>query len=109
MKKVKIYPFNDRGNLENVKNCKAMIIAEKLNLGIKLMPIDQIWLTEQINSNSFFKDSVPVLGVRFDFSDFLKTYIVYQYGSIHEYKAYNKTSLRTYLYGRIDKIIEITN
>jgi hypothetical protein len=107
MKKVNIYPFNERGNLENVKNCRAMIVAEKLNSGIKLIPVDQLWLTENVNNNSYFKDSVPVLGVRFDFSDFLNTYIVLQFDQWHEYKAYNKTSLRAILYGKIDKIVQI--
>lgn len=76
-------------------------------MGIKLIQVDQFWLTENVNSNCFFKDSVPVRGVRFNFSAFLNTYLVKQFGSWQEYKAYNKTSLRAFIHGKIDKIVQI--
>ena len=41
-------------------------------------------------------------GWMFDFSDILRTYIVKQYGHWAEYKATDKTALRSFLYGRID-------
>ena len=43
----------------------------------------------------------------FDFSDILRTYIVKQYGHWAEYKATDKTALRSFLYGRIDSIVEL--
>ena len=46
-----------------------------------------------------------LLGV--DFSDILRTYIVKQYGHWAEYKATDKTALRSFLYGRIDSIVEL--
>ena len=49
------------------------------------------------------------MGYRFDFSDILKCYFVKQYGHIAEYYAVDKTALRTFLCGRIDEIIEITD
>lgn len=107
MKKVIIAPFNERGFIDNVKGSRAMLVVEKLDAGIKLTPIDQLWLTENVNNNTYFKDSVPVLGVRFNFKNFLKTYVVKHYGQWNEYKAYNKTSLRKYLYGNVEKIVEI--
>ena len=42
-----------------------------------------------------------------DFSDILRTYIVKQYGHWAEYKATDKTALRSFLYGRIDSIVEL--
>ena len=107
MKQVKIYPFNERGVVENVKGSVPYIIAEKLNNGIKLTNGDLMYITEKVNDNVFFKDSIPLQGVRFDFSDFLKTYVVKQYGSWREYKAVNKTTLRKYIYGTIEKIVEV--
>ena len=67
------------------------------------------WLTDSVNSNTYFKRAVPLMGYRFDFSDILKRYFVKQYGHIAEYYAVDKTALRTFLCGRIDEIIEITD
>ena len=67
------------------------------------------WLTRSVNSNVYFKRSVPLMGYRFDFSDILKRFFVKQYGHIAEYYAVDKTSLRAFLCGRIDEIIEITD
>ena len=46
-------------------------------------------------------------GWQFDFSAYLKLYLVKQYGSWQEYFAPNKTLLRRSLYGRVDKIVEV--
>jgi len=107
MKEVKIYPFTENGDVERVKGTKPFIIADKLNNGVKLTDSEKEYLTRSVNDNSYFKDSVPLMGVRFNFSDFLKTFVVKQHGSWHEYKAYNKSTLRAFIYGRIEKIIEI--
>ena len=45
MKQVKIYPFNERGVVENVKGSVPYIIAEKLNNGIKLTAGDLMYIT----------------------------------------------------------------
>ena len=47
------------------------------------------------------------MGYCFDFFDVLKRYIVNQYGQWSEYYAPDKTSLRAYLCGRVDQIVEI--
>jgi len=107
MKKVTILPFNERGFLENVQGSRAMIVAEKLNLGIKLIAVDQMWLTENIINNSYFDDSVPLGGMRFNFSEFLTTYVVKQYNEWQEYKALNKTVLRQYFGSSVQKIVEV--
>ena len=77
MKQVRIYPFNERGVVENVKGSVPYIIAEKLNNGIKLEAGDLMYITEKVNENSFFKDSIPLQGVRFDFSDFLFAFLYF--------------------------------
>lgn len=48
-----------------------------------------------------------IAGWCFDFTPYLKRFVVKQYGSWHEYYAPNKTLLRKSLYGTIQKIVEI--
>ena len=62
------------------------------------------WLAEAVNSNTYFRTAVPLQGYRFDFFDVLKKYLVNQYGQWTEYYAPDRTSLRAYLYGRINQI-----
>ena len=64
-------------------------------------------LRTKLNSNTYFKSAVPLQGWMFDFSDILRTYIVKQYGHWAEYKATDKTAPPSFLYGRIDSIVEL--
>lgn len=93
--------------LETLTGSKVYALRQRLNAGDKLTKDEKNWITEKVNHNAYFKSAVPLNGWRFDFSDVLKTYIVKQYGSYQEYRAIDKTSLRTMLYGRIERIIEI--
>lgn len=93
--------------LETLTGSKVYALRQRLNAGDKLTRDEKNWITEKVNHNAYFKSAVPLNGWRFDFSDVLKTYIVKQYGSYQEYRAIDKTSLRTMLYGRIERIIEI--
>ena len=68
---------------------------------------EKSWLCEAVNSNTYFRTAVPLQGYRFDFFDVLKKYLVNQYGQWTEYYAPDRTSLRAYLYGRINQIVEI--
>ena len=65
------------------------------------------WLCEVVNTNTYFRTAVPLMGYRFDFFDVLKKYLVNQYGQWTEYYAPDRTSLRAYLYGRINQIVEL--
>lgn len=93
--------------LASLKECKAYILRERLNNGEKLNRADKNWLTEAVNHNAYFKQSVPVLGWRFCFADALRHYWVKQYGQIAEYWAADKTALRSILFGRVEQIVEI--
>lgn len=93
--------------LETLTGSKVYALRQRLNAGDKLTRDEKNWITENVNHNTYFKSAVPLSGWRFDFSDVLKTYVVKQYGSYQEYRAIDKTSLRTMLYGRIERIIEI--
>jgi hypothetical protein len=98
---------HDVPELERLKTSKAYQLREKLNKGGKLHRAEKNWLAEAVNRNAYFKKAVPLMGYRFGFEDVLKTYVVKQYGSWHEYNAPDKTSLRSIIYGRIDQIAEI--
>ena len=88
---------------------KVYQLRVQLNEGTPMSRQQKNWLTDSVNSNTYFKRAVPLMGYRFDFSDILKRYFVKQYGHIAEYYAVDKTALRTFLCGRIDEIIEITD
>lgn len=100
---------HDVPELEALKYAKVYQLREKLNKGEKMNRAEKNWIAEAVNRNAYFKRAVPLQGYRFGFEDFLKTYVVKQYGSWHEYNAPDKTSLRSIVYGRIDQIAEISN
>ena len=79
----------------------------KLNRGERMSREEKDWLCEAVNSNTYFCTAVPLQGWRFDFFDVLKKYLVNQYGQWAEYYAPDRTSLRAYLYGCINQIVEI--
>ena len=93
--------------LASLKECKAYKIRERLNKGEKLNRAEKNWLTEAVNHNAYFKQSVPVSGWRFYFADALRHYWVKQYGQIAEYWAADKTALRSILFGRVEQIVEL--
>ena len=94
--------------LETLTGSKEYDLRQRLNAGDKITRDEKNWITEKVNHNTYFKSAIPLGGWCFDFSDVLKTFVVKQYGSYQEYRAIDKTSLRTMLYGRIDRILEVT-
>lgn len=94
--------------LETLTGSKVYELRQRLNAGDKITRDEKNWITEQVNHNTYFKSAIPLGGWCFDFSDVLKTFVVKQNGSYQEYRAIDKTSLRTMLYGRIDRILEVT-
>ena len=97
----------DVPELDALKGSKVYQLKEKINAEEKLSREEKNWIVENVNHNSYFKNSITLIGYRFDFSEILKTSIVKKYGSYQEYNAVDKTSLRAMIYGRIDKIIEV--
>ena len=95
--------------LESLRLSKVYQLRERLNKGNKLNRSEKNWLAAAVNRNTYFKRAVPLMGYRFGFEDVLKTFVVKQYGRWYEYNAPDKTSLRSIVYGRIDKIAEIIN
>lgn len=106
-----IYKFvkHDVPPLEDIRGSAAYRIYEKMKSGMKLTREEKNYITRSVNSNCFFRDSVPVMGWRFNFSPILRTYLVNQYGRWSEYKAVDATSLRAYLYGRITRIVKLAS
>ena len=93
--------------LETRCACEAYLLRVKLNRGEAMSREEKDWLCKAVNSNTYFRTAVPVMGYRFDFFDVLKKYLVRQYGQWAEYYAPDRTSLRKHLYGRISQIVEI--
>ena len=98
----------DVNPLESLCNSKVYLLRLKLNCGEQMSREEKNWLCEAVNSNTYFRTAVPLQGYRFDFFDVLKKYLVNQYGQWTEYYAPDRTSLRAYLYGRINQIVEIS-
>ena len=102
--------------LDRLSGSKVYLLRLKLNRGERMSREDELlrallekknWLCEAVNSNTYFRTAIPLQGYRFDFFDVLKKYLVNQYGQWTEYYAPDRTSLRAYLYGRINQIVEI--
>ena len=81
--------------LESLAGSKAYILRKRLNDGGTLTREEKDWITREVNHNTYFKDSIPLLGYRFNFVDVLKTFVVKQYGHYTEYKGVDKTSIRS--------------
>ena len=86
----------DIPELSTLQNSNVYKLRVQLNDGTPMSRQQKNWLTGSVNSNTYFKRSVPFMGYRFDFSDILKRYFVKQYGHIAEYYAVDKTALRTF-------------
>lgn len=93
--------------LSELVDSKVYQLRAKLNKGGKMSREEKNWLCEAVNTNSYFRTAVPLLGYRFDFLDVLKKYLVNQYGRWAEYYAPDRTSLRNFLIGNVAQIVEI--
>lgn len=91
-----VHPFNERGKVAEVKKSEPYLILQKLCNNQPISREEKNRMTEAINRNSFFNDSVALLGVRINFRPFLKKFwFKTKYsGHIFEQFAFDKTSLR---------------
>jgi hypothetical protein len=91
-----IYPFNERGDINKVKNSEEWNTHKKAFNG-NLNQGEKNKLFERLQTNSFFKDAIPLFGVRFSYRPILKRYWVKtKYYGIQEVYSLNKTSIRNY-------------
>lgn len=97
----------DVPELATLKQSKVYKLREKLNLSQTLSREEKNWLTEQVNTNSYFHRSIPLMGYCFDFSDVLKRYLVIQHDTPRICFGIDKTALRSFLYGRIQEIHQL--
>ena len=70
----------DIPELSTLQDSKVYQLRVQLNEGTPMSRQQKNWLTDSVNSNTYFKRAVPLMGYRFDFSDILKRYFVKQYG-----------------------------
>ena len=96
----------DVPKLDTLKNSKAYQLGERLNQGKGLTREEKNWLTEKVNTNSYFRESIPLMGYCFDFGDVLKRFLVIQHDFPRICFAVDKTALRSFLYGRVQEIKE---
>ena len=97
----------DTPQLESLCTSKVYLLREKLNRGERMSRDEKDWLCQAVNSNTYFRTAVPLMGYRFDFFDVLNKYLVNQYGHWAEYYAPDRTSLRKSLVGQIHQIVSI--
>lgn len=93
-----IYKFNpdSKSKLDDLKNCKAYVLYHK-PLG-DYTNDEKLWVTTQVNTNSYFKYAIPLMGWCFNFIDKLKKFWVkLEYGDLYEYYAVDKESLIKYI------------
>lgn len=62
--------------LDTLTGSKVYQFRGRLDAGDKITRDEKNRITENVNSNSYFKSAIPLGGYRFDFSDVLKTYVV---------------------------------
>jgi hypothetical protein len=104
-----VYPFNENAKtIEQIENSRAYKIREKLNNGGALNREEKDFITHNCKHNVFFKQGIPILGWKIDFSDVLKCYVYKQYDRWHEIYAIDKTSIRNAIYGTITKIVQVS-
>ena len=104
--RIRCYKFNRQSDTSQPVLHKAAVLMEKINAGEALTRDEKNFITKAVNHNSFFKQSIPVAGWAFDFSEVLKRFVIKQYGQWHEVYAVDKTAIRKTTYGRIDDIIQ---
>ena len=62
----------DIPELSTLQDSKVYQLRVQLNEGTPMSRQQKNWLTDNVNSNTYFKRAVPLMGYRFDFSDILK-------------------------------------
>ncbi len=104
-----IYKFVDWEvpSIEALKDTTAMALRHRIDKGGLMTRREKDWLTDAVNTNTFFKTAVPVQGWCIPFKDVLRRFVVKQYGQWREMWAVDKTAIRNTSYGRIDEIVEL--
>lgn len=93
--------------LEELKSSKVYQLKQKCMNGEKLSRDEKNWITKNVSNNTFSKSGIPLMGWFFSFRDYLKRFIIKQYGCWSEYYAFDRTALRHVVYGRIDEIVDV--
>lgn len=110
--KIRTWKFNPdaKCSLEDLSDSRVYSIKTKLESGVRLSLDENLWLTERANTSTCVpRGCVALMGWSFDFSDYLRRYVYFQYGSWQEWYAPNKTTLRKSFTGgsQIKHILEV--
>ncbi len=93
--------------LNSLRDTLVYRLRAMINSDIPLNRAQKNWITAKVNNNPYFNNAIPHQGWLFKFSDVLKRYVVKQDGRCREIFAIDKTSVREYLRGNIEYIVEI--
>ena len=107
---IRVRAFNDAGKeriAENKLSHRMIELITRIETNT-LTKQDKEYITRCVNDcTGYGICCIPVMGVLYDFSDILKTYVYKQQGAWHEAYACDKTTLRATICGTIDKIVEV--
>jgi len=103
---IKFVPW-DVPALSSLRNTLVYKLRAMINSDIPLNRAQKNWITAKVNNNPYFTNAIPHQGWLFKFSDVLKQFVVKQDGKCREMFAVDKTSVREYLRGNIEYIVEI--
>lgn len=106
-----VYQFAFHENVSSTKPNypRKDALMKKLNEGVPLTRQEKDDLVDSFYGTFGQRHGATIryAGWIWDFRPFTKTYLVKQYGGWQEYQAFDKTSLRKALYGRIEAIVEV--
>ena len=108
MENVRQFAFHDRVSKTKPTHERLDAYMEKLNAGGTLTRDEKDALVGRFYGAFGQRDGARLkyMGWVWDFTSYTKEYLVYQYGQWHSYRAFDKTSLRKAIYGRVDRIVE---
>lgn len=93
--------------LESLRDRIVYKLRAMIDNGQPLNRAQKNWITNKVNTNSYFKNAIPLQGWAFTFSDVLKKFVVKKDGQCWEIYGVDKTSIRDYIRGNIEYIIEV--
>ena len=102
-----ITPFNEAGKAvigeSRVSHYRASEVLLRASNNT-LTQEDKLYILRNLDSNTYFKCAIPVMGVKFDFSPFLKLFWVEisTFDSIQKFYAIDIESLELYLSEKYD-------
>ena len=96
IKSVKIYPFNDKGNMNTISGSRIYNISEKIRKGERLTDSEKDFVYKEINGVSCVGSGrAALMGMCFDFRDVATRYVIEDnYGNLFTRWSMDKGTIR---------------